>query len=80
MPTITETVIRRQFPYWQATLNQSLPLLKAERIVITGCGTSYYLAQTLACAFNAQGQSSIAVPGAEWELFHSFQGSKLLLW
>lgn len=66
MPTITETVIRRQFPYWQAALNHSLPTVKAGRIVITGCGTSYYLAQTLACAFNAQGQSSIAVPGAEW--------------
>jgi len=66
MPTLTETVIRRQFPYWQAALGQSLPNVKATCVVVTGCGTSYYLAQTLACAFNAHGQRAIAVPGAEW--------------
>ncbi len=66
MPTITETVIRAQFPYWQAALQQSLPQINARMVVVTGCGSSYYLAQTLACAFNAQGQSAIAVPGAEW--------------
>jgi glutamine---fructose-6-phosphate transaminase (isomerizing) len=66
MPTITETVIRAQFPHWQAALVQDLPQLAARVIVITGCGTSYYLAQSLACAFNAQGQMAIAVPGAEW--------------
>ena len=66
MPTITETVIRRQLPYWQAALGQSLPKVQAASVVITGCGTSYYLAQTLACAFNANGQRAIAVPGAEW--------------
>lgn len=66
MPTITESVIRRQFPYWQAALRQSLPKVEAACVVITGCGTSYYLAQSLACAFNAQGQRAIAVPGAEW--------------
>jgi glutamine---fructose-6-phosphate transaminase (isomerizing) len=66
MQSITETVIRAQFPYWQAALLQDVPRLQARMIVFTGCGTSYYLAQTLACAFNAQGQSAIAVPGAEW--------------
>jgi glutamine---fructose-6-phosphate transaminase (isomerizing) len=66
MQSITETVIRAQFPYWQAALQQDLPRLQARVVVFTGCGTSYYLAQTLACAFNAQGQSAIAVPGAEW--------------
>ena len=66
MPSITETVIRRQFPYWKTALQQSLPQVRAKSVVITGCGTSYYLAQTLACAFNAQGQAAIAVPGAEW--------------
>jgi glutamine---fructose-6-phosphate transaminase (isomerizing) len=34
--------------------------------VLTGCGTSYYLAQSLACAYNAFGQHAVAVPGAEW--------------
>ena len=66
MPTITETVIRDQFPFWQAALRQDMPLLKAGTIVVTGCGTSYYLAQSLACAYNAHGQRAIAVPGAEW--------------
>ena len=66
MPTITETVIRAQLPYWQAALRQAVPLVTARTIVLTGCGTSYYLAQSLACAFNAHGQTAIAVPGAEW--------------
>lgn len=66
MPSITERVIRRQFPYWTAALHQALPKVSASCVVITGCGTSYYLALTLACAFNAQGQRAIAVPGAEW--------------
>ena len=66
MASLTETVIRRQFPYWQAALRQSLPQVQARCVVMTGCGTSYYLAQALACAFNAGGQAAIAVPGAEW--------------
>ena len=66
MPTITETVIRAQFPYWQDALRQTVPQVRAKTVVITGCGTSYYLAQTLACAFNTQGQPAIAVTGAEW--------------
>ena len=66
MPTITENVIRAQFPYWQAALRQPVPRLRAGTIVLTGCGTSYYLAQSLACAYNAAGQPALAVPGAEW--------------
>ena len=66
MPTITESVIRAQFPYWQAALCQPVPRLRAGTIVLTGCGTSYYLAQSLACAYNGAGQRAIAVPGAEW--------------
>lgn len=66
MQSITETVIRAQFPYWQAALRQGVPRLQASNLVITGCGTSYYLAQTLACAFNAKGQQAVAVPAAEW--------------
>lgn len=64
--TITETVIRRQFPYWTAAFEQELPAVKAATVVIVGCGTSFYLAQVIACAFNAQGQAALAVPGAEW--------------
>jgi glucosamine--fructose-6-phosphate aminotransferase (isomerizing) len=66
MPTITETVIRAQLPFWQAALRQAVPRVAARTVVLTGCGTSYYLAQSLACAFNAAGQPALAVPGAEW--------------
>jgi glucosamine--fructose-6-phosphate aminotransferase (isomerizing) len=66
MPTLTETVIRAQFPFWHAALQQEVPLVRARQIVLTGCGSSYYLAQSLACAFNAGGQPALAVPGAEW--------------
>lgn len=66
MPTITEAVIRGQFPFWDKALRQTLPEVRATSVVITGCGSSYYLAQALACAFNANGTRTIAVPGAEW--------------
>jgi glucosamine--fructose-6-phosphate aminotransferase (isomerizing) len=66
MSTITETVIRAQLPHWQAALRQAVPRVAARTVVLTGCGTSYYLAQSLACAFNAAGQPALAVPGAEW--------------
>ena len=66
MTTMTETVIRDQFPFWRAALAMEVPRLKAATIVVVGCGTSYYLAQSLACSFNAAGQRAIAVPGAEW--------------
>ena len=66
MPTLTETVIRDQFPFWRDALAMQVPVLRAGTVVVTGCGTSYYLAQSLACAYNAAGQRAIAVPGAEW--------------
>jgi len=66
MTTMTETVIRDQFPFWRAALAMEVPVLRAGVIVVVGCGTSYYLAQSLACVFNAAGQPAIAVPGAEW--------------
>lgn len=66
MTTMTETVIRDQFPFWRAALAMEVPVLRAATIVVVGCGTSYYLAQSLACSYNAAGQRAIAVPGAEW--------------
>lgn len=62
----TEIVIRDQFLFWQAALHQDVPELSAGTIVLTGCGTSFFLAQSLACAYNSIGQRAIAVPGAEW--------------
>lgn len=66
MTSITETVIRGQFPYWQDALRQPLPHLAARQLVLTGCGSSFYLSQALAAAFNAAGVQAVAVPGAEW--------------
>ncbi len=66
MPSITEKVIRDQFPYLAAALGQPLPAIAGKVLVFTGCGSSYYLAQVLAAAANLAGRSAIAVPGAEW--------------
>lgn len=63
---LTEKVIREQFPFWEKALVQPLPAVPGKTIVITGCGTSFYLAQTIAAAFNHNGRNAIAVPGAEW--------------
>jgi glucosamine--fructose-6-phosphate aminotransferase (isomerizing) len=66
MTSITETVIRGQFPFWQSALTQALPAFTAKKVVLTGCGSSYYLSQALAATFNAAGVQAVAVPGAEW--------------
>ena len=66
MASTTEIVIRNQFPLWRAALGEAMPRLSARVIVLTGCGTSYYLAQALAAAYTAAGQQAVAVPGAEW--------------
>jgi glutamine---fructose-6-phosphate transaminase (isomerizing) len=63
---LTEKVIKEQFPFWEQAMKQELPDVPGKTVVITGCGTSYYLAQSIAVAFNANGRSAIAVPGAEW--------------
>jgi len=60
----TERVIREQFPLWAKA-----PVPAASggaNHVIVGCGTSFYLAQIVAAAFNLMGRQAIAVPGAEW--------------
>lgn len=63
---ITERVIVEQFSYWDGALSASLPSLSAKRVIVVGCGTSYFLAQTIASAFNLNGREAIAVAGAEW--------------
>lgn len=63
---LTEKVIKEQFPFWEKALVQELPAVPGKTVVITGCGTSFYLAQTIAVAFNQNGRQAIAVPGAEW--------------
>ncbi|EJL05047.1 SIS domain protein [Pseudomonas fluorescens Q2-87] len=63
---ITEQVIVEQFPFWTSALTQPLPDFTAATTVVVGCGTSYYLAQTVAGALNLNGKRAIAVPGGEW--------------
>lgn len=63
---VTERVIREQFPFWTGALAIELPAPGAQLNVIVGCGTSYYLALSIAATFNKQGHRAFAVPGAEW--------------
>jgi glucosamine--fructose-6-phosphate aminotransferase (isomerizing) len=64
--SITQRVIFEQFPFWQKALRREMPALPETTVVFVGCGTSYYLAQTLAAAFNLAGRQALAVAGAEW--------------
>ena len=63
---VTERVIREQFPFWNGAVDIALPAPGEGLNVIVGCGTSYYLAMSIAAAFNSRGHMAIAVPGAEW--------------
>ena len=65
----TEQSILEQFPYWQGALELDLGPCQLERntpTVVIGCGTSYYIAQTIAASMNRHGLEAIAVPGGEW--------------
>ena len=64
--TITEKVIREQFAFWQGAATAPLPTITQKTVVVVGCGTSFYLAQSIAAAFNEGGRRAIPVPGAEW--------------
>lgn len=63
---VTERVIQEQFPFWPGAVSAALPDIDAPLVVVVGCGTSYYLAQTIASAFNQNGRNAVAVPGGEW--------------
>lgn len=63
---ITERVIREQFPFWAKAPSPPPVAAGGPDHVIVGCGTSYYLAQIAASAFNLQGRQALAVPGGEW--------------
>lgn len=66
MISVTEKVIRDQFPYLRRALDVPVPQVEGGPLVFVGCGTSYYLARTLASIANSQGRAAIAVPGGEW--------------
>lgn len=62
----TERGIFEQFEFW-ASAPQPAPFADKTAIhVFVGCGTSFYIAQALAAATNANGVQSIAVTGGEW--------------
>jgi glucosamine--fructose-6-phosphate aminotransferase (isomerizing) len=63
---VTERVIVEQFAYWEGATAADLPAITEAITVVVGCGTSYYLAQSIASAFNICGRNAIAVPGGEW--------------
>ena len=69
MTSVTEKVIRDQFPYLRRALEKPVARLQAPMQVFVGCGTSYYLARTLAAASNTLGRPAVAVPGAEWSRY-----------
>jgi glutamine---fructose-6-phosphate transaminase (isomerizing) len=67
----TEQTILEQFQYWHAALKLDLEPARLEpnvAVVVIGCGTSYYLAQTIAASMNSNGLEAISVPGGEWNL------------
>ena len=61
----TERVIREQFPFW-AEAPHPAPMPIDGDYAVVGCGTSFYLAEIVARAFNLNGRPAIAVPGGEW--------------
>ncbi|WP_420594101.1 SIS domain-containing protein [Deinococcus sp.] len=59
--------ITEQFPLWRQAAQLDLPTLNPDEThVLIGCGTSYYLAQSVAAALNEAGIFALAVPGGEW--------------
>lgn len=67
----TEQTITEQFGYWKGALNLDLSAAELEPstpTVVIGCGSSYYLAQTIAASLNLNGREAIAVPSGEWNL------------
>lgn len=59
--------ITEQFPLWRQAAQLDLPALDpSQTYVLIGCGTSYYLPQSVAAAMNEAGFQALAVPGGEW--------------
>ncbi len=67
----TEQTILEQFDYWHQALALDLSAAQLEPgpVAVIGCGTSYYLAQSIAAALNqTPNHGAIAVPSGEWQL------------
>jgi len=63
-PTVRS--IKEQFPLWKQAPTPDLQLRADQQHVVVGCGTSFYLAQSVASALNEAGFAALAVPGSEW--------------
>lgn len=62
----TEKVIFEQFLLWEKAIGSNSATMRDDILVYVGCGTSHYLALSLAAYANRSGRRAIAVPGAEW--------------
>ncbi len=70
---LTEKSIAEQFSFWHLALKESPEFVLAKLnpgvpVVVVGCGSSFYLSQSLAAHFTAHGFEAVAVPGSEWQL------------
>ena len=63
--TSVEQSIKEQFPLW-ARAPLVTPQAFAGRYIVVGCGSSFYIAQSVAAALNRRGQPALAVAGNEW--------------
>lgn len=57
--------ILEQFQFWRQAATPTLLSGPGPHVVV-GCGTSYYLALSVAAALNEAGHTALAVPGGEW--------------
>ncbi|WDR03528.1 SIS domain-containing protein [Devosia rhodophyticola] len=64
----TKRSIVEQFAQWRGLADQGVRAEPGTRYVVVGCGTSFYLAQTIAAQLNAQHIDAIAAPGHEWTI------------
>jgi len=62
----TERSIFEQFDFWRKVLPNEVRANPEATYVLVGCGTSYYLAQTIAALLNQKSIAALAVPGDEW--------------
>lgn len=65
MNATTRSIVE-QFNFWRALPDQGVRAEPDKSYAVVGCGTSFYLAQAIAAALNAQSIAAVAVPGHEW--------------
>jgi glucosamine--fructose-6-phosphate aminotransferase (isomerizing) len=62
----TERSIFGQFEYWRALPSVPEMAQPGQIYAVVGCGSSFYLATTIAAALNVNGYLATPVPGHEW--------------